>query len=112
MTLHGLMSAVELGLKMTVVVFDNQVLGWVYSSQRDRIIASTFNEFDFAAIASSMGCQAFRADDESSLRSSLNQALAYPGVSLVVAKISRTDRYQDVMSSLHKFDIYSVPENP
>jgi len=112
MTLHGLMSAVELGLNMTVVVFDNQVLGWVYSSQRDRIIASAFSEFDFAAIATSMGCQAYRAEDEASLRASLKQALAYPGVSLVVAKISRTDRYQDVMSSLHKYDIYSVPEKP
>ena len=112
MTLHGLMSAVELGLNMTVVVFDNQVLGWVYSSQRDRIIASAFSEFDFAAIATSIGCQAFRAEDDASLRASLKHALAYPGVSLVVAKISRTDRYQDVMSSLHKYDIYSVPENP
>jgi len=29
-----------------------------------------------------------------------------------VAKTTREDRYQDVMSSLHTKDIYAVPEEP
>jgi acetolactate synthase-1/2/3 large subunit len=112
MTLHGLMSAIELGLKMTVVVLDNQVLGWVYSSQRNRTIASEFSQFDLVAIAKAMGCHAELAQTSAELTQSLTNALAHRGVSVVVAKISRTDRYQDVMSSLHKYDVYSVPENP
>jgi acetolactate synthase I/II/III large subunit len=112
MTLHGLMSAIELGLKMTVVVLDNQVLGWVYSSQRNRTIASELAQFDVVAIARAMGCQAELAQTSSELAQAVTKALAHQGVSLIVAKISKTDRYQDVMSSLHKYDVYSVPENP
>lgn len=112
MTLHGLMSAIELGLKMTVVVLDNQVLGWVYSSQRDRIIASAFASFDLVAMTRAMGCFAELAQTADELKTALGKALKHPGVSIVVAKISKTDRYQDIMSSLHKYDVYSVPENP
>jgi acetolactate synthase I/II/III large subunit len=111
MSLHGLMTAIELGLKMTVVVLDNQVLGWVYSSQRDRIIASSFASFDLVAMTRAMGCFAELAQTSDELRSLLGKALKHPGVSIVVAKISKTDRYQDIMSSLHKYDVYSVPEN-
>jgi acetolactate synthase-1/2/3 large subunit len=112
MSLHGLLSAIELGLKLTIVVFDNQVLGWIHSSQRNRIIASEFKNFDYAEIARAMGCHAQVATDGNSLRMALREALSFEGVSLVVAKISKLDRYQDVMSSLHKYDIYSVPEAP
>ena len=111
MTLHGLLSALEMGLKLTVVVLDNQVLGWVYNSQRDRVIASEMKSFDFVAIAKAMGCHAELAQDPSSLKASIRRALDHPGVSLVVARISRTDRYQDIMSSLHKHDVYAVPES-
>ncbi len=112
MTLHGLLSALELGLKLVVVVLDNQVLGWVYNSQRDRIIASEFRAFDFAAIAASMGCQSFTATDPDSFRQALTSSLKHDGVSVIVAKTTKEDRYQDVMSSLHKYDIYAVPETP
>ena len=111
MTLHGLLSALELNLKITVVVLDNQVLGWVYNSQRDRVIASEMKSFDFVAIAKAMGCHAELAEDPDSLKAAVGRALEHPGVSLVVARISRTDRYQDIMSSLHKYDVYAVPEN-
>lgn len=112
MTLHGLLSALELGLKLVVVVLDNQVLGWVYNSQRDRIIASEFKPFDFAAIAASMGCLSFTATDPDSFRQALSSSLKHDGVSVIVAKTTKDDRYQDVMSSLHKYDIYAVPETP
>ena len=112
MTLHGLLSAVELGLKLLVVVLDNQVLGWVYNSQRDRIIASEFKPFDFAAIAASMGCKSYSATDLESFRQAVSSSLKYEGVSVIVAKTTKEDRYQDVMSSLHKYDVYAVPETP
>lgn len=112
MTLHGLLSAIELGLNITVLVLDNQVLGWVYNSQRDRIIASEMKSFDFVSIARAMGCHAELATNRESLHESLRRALAQNGVSVVIAKISRTDRYQDVMSSLHTHDVYAVPDQP
>lgn len=112
MTLHGLLSAIELDLKLVVVVLDNQVLGWVYNSQRDRIIASEFKPFDYAAIAASMGCQSFTASDPESFRQALSSSLGHDGVSVIVAQTTREDRYQDVMSSLHKYDVYAVPETP
>ena len=48
MTLHGLMSAVENQLRMTVVVFNNRALGWVLHGQGNRPFASTFADFDLA----------------------------------------------------------------
>lgn len=112
MTLHGLLSAIELGLKLVVVVLDNQVLGWVYNSQRDRVIASEFKPFDYAAIAASMGCRSFAASDPESFRQAVSSSLGHDGVSVIVANTIKEDRYQDVMSSLHKYDIYAVPETP
>ena len=49
MGLNGLMSARENKLPITVVVFNNQALGWVINSQGDRVIASEFEDFDHAA---------------------------------------------------------------
>jgi len=111
MSLHSLLSAIELRLKLTVLVLDNNVLGWIYSCQRDRIIASEMQPFDFVSIAKAMGCYAEKASSRAELKEALSRAFDYQGVSLVVANISRTDRYQDVMSSLHKYDIYSVPKS-
>lgn len=108
MTLHGLITAVEQRLKMTVVVLDNQILGWVYHGQKNRIIASEFADFDYAAIANAIGCQAASTDDVDSFRTALRAALDYDGVSVVVAKTSRDDRYQQMMTSLSTGDPYAV----
>lgn len=109
MSLHGVLSAVELGVKMLVVVFDNQILGWVNHGQRERPIASEFSAFDFPEITRAMGCDAYAAADGASFRQALVDAQQSEGVSVIVAKTSRTDRYQDVMSGLHTTDTYAVP---
>lgn len=109
MSLHGVLSAVELGVKMLVVVFDNQILGWVNHGQRERPIASEFSAFDFPAITRAMGCDSYDAVDGASFRQALVDAQKSEGVSVIVAKTSRTDRYQDVMSGLHTADTYAVP---
>lgn len=111
MSLHGLISAVELGLKLTVVVLDNQILGWVHNGQRGRSIASEFQNFAYGDIAASIGCHSEVADSPDTFRSAIRKAFAHDGVSVVVAKTSRADRYQHMMSSLHTNDIYSVPED-
>lgn len=109
MTLHGLVSAVELGLDLVVVVLDNQVLGWVYNGQRGRTIASEFADVDYAGIASAIGCTAVRVDTLEDFRRALRDALSTRGVRVVVARTSKTDRYQDIISALNPTDVYAVP---
>ena len=110
MTLHALMTAIENNANLMVVVLDNSILGWVYNGQRGRVIASELKQFDYAAIARAMGCHATATDDPSVFEAALKASIGRPGVCVLVAKTTRTDRYQDVMSSLHTKDIYAVPE--
>lgn len=110
MTLHGLVSAVELGLTLTVVVLDNNILGWVYNGQRGRTIASEFSEFDYAAIASSIGCTAVSVNSLEAFRTAILESRHRQGVTVIVAKTTKEDRYQDIMSSLNPHDVYAVPQ--
>lgn len=108
MSLTALMSAVELGVSMTVLVLDNNVLGWVYNGQGGRTYASELQGFDYAGIAASMGADAHRAETLDELRAAIRASVAYPGVSVIVAATTPEDRYQDLMSSLNKVDVYAV----
>jgi acetolactate synthase-1/2/3 large subunit len=110
MSLHSLVSAVELGVDLTVVVLDNNVLGWVYNGQRGRVIASEFESFDYAAMASAIGASARSVDTLDAAREAIREAKGRRGVSVVVAKTTKEDRYQDVMSALNPHDVYAVPE--
>jgi acetolactate synthase-1/2/3 large subunit len=100
MTMHGLMSAVENQLRMTVVVFNNRALGWVLHGQGSKPFASTFADFDLAAIAAAMGCAASTVTGENDLRQALKEARENPGVSVIVARTSLDDSFSDVLSSL------------
>jgi len=112
MTLHALMTAIETRANLLVVVLDNTILGWVYNGQRDRIIASELHPFDYAKIAAAMGCHAVSTDDPAVFTLELQAAIGRKGVNVLVAKTTRSDRYQDVMASLNKQDVYAVPEKP
>lgn len=112
MTLHALMTAIEARANLLVVVLDNTILGWVYNGQRDRVIASELHPFDYANIASAMGCYATSTDDPNAFKHELTEALSRKGVNVIVAKTTRADRYQDVMASLNKQDVYAVSESP
>jgi acetolactate synthase-1/2/3 large subunit len=110
MSLHSLVSAVELGVNLTVVVLDNTILGWVYNGQRGRVIASEFENFDYAAVASAIGAFARSVDTLDAAREAIRDARGRSGVSVVVAKTTKDDRYQDIMSALNPHDVYAVPE--
>lgn len=110
MTLHGLMTAVETGSRMLVVVMDNQALGWVLHGQRDRPFMSTFASFDLAAIAQAMGCSAVRIDSAEEFSVAIRDAFSAPGVSVVVAKTTRDEAYHDVASSLARVDVEAIAE--
>lgn len=108
MTMTALMSAIELKLDLTVIVLDNGVLGWVYSGQRGRVIASELQRFDYAAIAEAMGAHVATVSDLDAVRAALRGARERSGVSLIVARTSTDDRYQHLMSALNRDDVYAV----
>lgn len=113
MSLHGLMTAVESGARMVVVVMDNQALGWVLHGQRDRPFMSSFASFDLAAIAAAMGCSAVRVDSAEEFSAAIRAAADAPGVSVVVAKTTLAEKYQDVASSLTRGDVEAIsPSGP
>jgi acetolactate synthase-1/2/3 large subunit len=110
MSLSSMMSAVELGVNLTVVVLDNNILGWVYNGQRGRVIASELANFDYAAVASAIGAVGLSVDTLDAAREAIRDAQRRSGVSVVVAKTTKDDSYQDVMSALNPHDVYAVPE--
>ena len=100
MGLNGLMSAVENDLPITVVVFNNNALGWVINSQGERVIASEFEQFDHAAIAQAMGCDGVRVEDPAELRDALTDALRSGRPTVVDVGTSRETTYREVTSPL------------
>lgn len=110
MTLHGLVSAVELELDISILVLNNQALGWVRSGQGNRIIASELKDFDYAAIAAAIGCHAVTVDTLDEARAAIEGATRRKGVSVIVAWTSVDDRYQDLLAAINKSDIYAIPQ--
>lgn len=100
MSINGLLSARELDLPITVVVLNNEMLGWVANGQRDRVIASEFDPFDYAAIARAMGCEGVRVEEPGDLPGALAAALDSDAVSVVEVMTSRDVTYRDVDSAL------------
>lgn len=71
MSLHGLMTGVEERLPIAVLVLDNGALGWVLHGMGRKAVAATFADFDYAAIARSMGCDGVRPTSVSELRDAI-----------------------------------------
>lgn len=108
MTLTALLTAVDLGLTLTVIVLNNRSLGWVSSGQRGREIASRLRDFDYAGIAESIGARAHRVGSPGEAARAIREANTAPGVSVIVATTTTDDRYQDLMSPLTSGDVYAV----
>jgi acetolactate synthase-1/2/3 large subunit len=70
MTMHALMTAVHEHIGIGVVVFNNGALGWSMHGSGGRVGAD-FGEFDLAAIASAMGCDAVRVAQPDALPAAL-----------------------------------------
>ena len=68
MSIHALMTAVQAGIAITVVVFNNNALGWVLHGMGEKAVAAGFDEFDHAAIARSVGCDGVRVTSTDELR--------------------------------------------
>ena len=75
MSIHALMTSVQEKLPICVVVLNNNALGWVLHGMGDKAVASRFAEFDHAAIARSLGCDAVRVESVSDLRDANKTAI-------------------------------------
>jgi acetolactate synthase-1/2/3 large subunit len=98
--LNGLMTAREEELPITVVVFNNQALGWVTHGQGERVIASRFAPFDHAAIAQAMGVDGIRVESPADIEPALQQAVGNGRTTVIDIVTSLEESFHRVTSPL------------
>lgn len=74
MTMNGLLTAIEENAPIITVVMNNHALGWSQHSRGP--FATSFDRFDYSAIARSMGCGGRKVLDLSDLPAAIEEALA------------------------------------
>ena len=78
-----LATAVQLGLNVVTIVFNDGTYGAPYSTQRQcyegRIIGTELQNPDFAALAESFGARGIKLSDHKELKEALHSALAEDG---------------------------------
>lgn len=100
MTMHGLMTAVQEKIPITVVVFNNAALGWVLHGMGEKAVAAGFDEFDHAAIARSLGCEGVRVGSVEELRSALAAAPASQVPTVIDVPVSLDTSFLDVLQDV------------
>ena len=73
MGMNGLISAIEEGIKIIVVVLNNVTLGAVYHDTGPH--GAVFKEFDYAAMARGMGCHGIRVNEPDELADAIRDAV-------------------------------------
>ncbi|MGA7538695.1 MAG: 5-guanidino-2-oxopentanoate decarboxylase [Steroidobacteraceae bacterium] len=87
-TLQELMTAVELGLSLPVVVWDNQALGQIRDDMRAAGIPPVgvvARNPDFLAVARAFGAESLRAEGPAELTEGIRRAFSRQGPTLIVA---------------------------
>jgi acetolactate synthase-1/2/3 large subunit len=98
--MNGLLTAIDEGIPIVVVIFDNGMLGWVRHGQGERPIASKFAAHDYAAIARAMGCVGLRVTEPSQLAPALAEALSCDRPAVVDVVTSGQLTFRDVTADL------------
>ena len=98
MTMNGLMSCIEQDIPITVVIFNNNALGWVYHGSGP--FAAEFKDFDHAAIARAMGCNGVRVTEPSALGPILKEALGSRLPTVIDVRTSMSVSFADITSPL------------
>ena len=91
MLLGDLLTLKQLDLPVKVVVFDNQILGFVAMEQKAGgflPVNTALENPDFAAIAQASGILGIRVDDSMTLEEALRRAFAHEGPALVQVRIA------------------------
>jgi acetolactate synthase-1/2/3 large subunit len=100
MAMNGLMTARDENIPIAVVILNNGALGWVKHGQRDRVIASTFSDMNYADIANAMGCRGIRVEEPGQIGGALAEALAAKVPTVVDVVTSFKPSFRDVTSPL------------
>jgi acetolactate synthase-1/2/3 large subunit len=100
--MNGLLTAIDEGISIVVVIFDNGMLGWVRHGQGERPIASKFAAHDYAAIARAMGCVGLRVTEPSQLAPVLAEALSADRPAVVDVVTSGQLTFRDVTADLSR----------
>jgi acetolactate synthase I/II/III large subunit len=98
MTMNGLMTAIEHDIPITVVVFNNNALGWVLHGSGP--FAAEFKDFDHAAIARAIGCRGVRVTAPDALAPALKEAVASRVPSVIDVRTSLKVSFADITSPL------------
>ena len=101
MSMNGLMTAIEEDIPIVVVIMNNSALGWVLHGGTG--FAAKFRDFDYAAIARSMGCHAERVTDPEALGPAIKTAIASRQPAVIDVVTSLTDiTFAEITSPLAK----------
>jgi acetolactate synthase-1/2/3 large subunit len=95
------MSAVQEDLPIGVVVFNNGALGWVLHGLGSRAVAANFAQFDHAAIARSIGCDAATVTSADELADALKRCTGGTVPFVLDVPMSLATSFQDVASELN-----------
>ena len=98
MAMNGLTTACEEHIPITVVIFDNGILGWVRNAQGDRPIASEFSNMNYANIAQSLGRRGCRIGKPGELEKVIKQATESDVTTVLDVATSTKFTYRDVSS--------------
>jgi acetolactate synthase-1/2/3 large subunit len=98
MTMNGLMTAIEEDIPIITVVLNNMALGWVLHGHGT--FATEFKDFDYAAIARSMGCRGVRVTDPADLAPALREAVSANVPTVIDVQTSLAQSFADITSPL------------
>ena len=94
MLMGDVLSLVQLGLPVKVVVFNNGALGFIELEQKSTGFLPFGTEFknpNFAAMAEAVGIRGIRLQDPGEVEAGITAALAYDGPVLIDAVVNRTE---------------------
>jgi 5-guanidino-2-oxopentanoate decarboxylase len=94
-TVNDLMTAVEVGLSLPIVVWNNSALGQI----RDDMVAAGIPQLgvigrnpDFVALARAYGAEGYRVRDTAALTDAIRTALTHPGPTVIEAIASSFEK--------------------
>ena len=102
MSLHGLMTAVEQHLPITVIVLNNGALGWVLHGMGEDAVAAEFASFDHAAIARAIGCDAVRPTSIDDLDQAFAKLEAVDRPLVIDVPVGLATSFRDVLDPLDR----------
>ncbi len=100
MTMNALITSVQYTIPFVTIIFNNSALGWVKNAQHGRIIASEYDNCNFADMAKAMGCDGIRVENPDELVGVIKRALASGRTTVIDVATTDRESYKKVMSAM------------